>query len=46
VLFYLPLIDTPEDKNKFEELYISYEKTIFYVANKILKDKHLSEDAG
>ena len=45
MLFYLALIDTPEAKNKFEELYISYEKTMFYVANKFLKDKHLSEDA-
>lgn len=45
MLFYLALIDTPEDKNKFEKLYLSYQKTMFYVANRILKDKHLSEDA-
>ncbi|WP_313527664.1 RNA polymerase sigma factor, partial [Anaerotignum sp.] len=45
MLLYLALIDTPEDKNKFEEIYISYEKTMFYVANRILKDRHLSEDA-
>lgn len=42
---YLAMIDDQEDKNKFERLYKAYYKLLFYVANKILKDEHLSEDA-
>lgn len=45
MLLYLALIDTPEDKGKFEKIYDTYEQTMFYVANRILKDIHLSEDA-
>lgn len=42
---YFALIDTPEDKNKFEQLYHAYEQTMYYVANRILKDSYLAEDA-
>lgn len=45
MLLYLALIDTPENKSKFEQIYRTYEKTMFYVANRILKDTYLSEDA-
>ncbi|MGL5439675.1 MAG: RNA polymerase sigma factor [Filifactoraceae bacterium] len=45
MLFYLSLIETEEDKRKFEKLYISYKQTMFYVAVKILKDEHIAEDA-
>ena len=45
MLLYLSLIDTPENKSKFEQLYRAYEQTMFYVANRILKDTYLSEDA-
>lgn len=44
MLFYLAMIDTEEDKSKFERLYITYKQTMHYVANKVLKDEYLSED--
>lgn len=42
---FLALIDTEEDKAKFIALYEQYRKLMFYVANEILKDESLSEDA-
>jgi RNA polymerase sigma-70 factor (ECF subfamily) len=39
------MIDTQEDKEKFETLYETYRKLLFYVANQILKDEYLAEDA-
>lgn len=44
MMIYLLLIDTPDDKRKFEKLYIAYKQTMFYVANRILKNEHSSED--
>ncbi len=43
--FYLTLLDTAEEKSKFEELYQEYKSTLITVAYKILKDMALSEDA-
>ncbi|RRH15882.1 RNA polymerase sigma factor, partial [Clostridioides difficile] len=34
-----------EERIKFEEIYIKYKKLMFYVANQILKDDVLAEDA-
>ena len=45
MLLYLSLIDTEEDKTKFEEIFNNYKKTMYYVANSILKDEHHSHDA-
>lgn len=45
LLIYLSIFDTEDDKNKFELLYVTYKKLMFYVANHILKDEHLAEDA-
>ena len=45
MLIYLSIIELEEDKNKFEQLYTTYKQTMFYVANRILKDEYLSEDA-
>ena len=45
MLIYLSLIDTPEEKSKFEKLYYAYRYTMKYVAFNILKDDKLSEDA-
>lgn len=45
MLIYLSLIDTEEEKNKFEQIYYKYKQLLFYVANKILNDEYLSEDA-
>lgn len=42
---YLAMIETPEDEDKFERLYETYRKLLFFVANKILKDDYLAEDA-
>jgi len=42
---YLAVIDTEQDKNKFEILYTTYRKLMFYIANRILKDQYLAEDA-
>lgn len=44
MILYISMIESREDKRKFEELYIKYKQTMFYVANKILRDEHLSED--
>ena len=45
MLIYLSLIDSLEDKRKFERLYIAYKQTMYYVANRILKDSYAAEDA-
>lgn len=45
MLIYLALIETEEDKRKFERLYIEYKQTMFYAAERILKDSHAAEDA-
>ena len=45
LMFYTLLIDEKNNKIKFEELYLSYNKKMWYAANSILKDPQLSEDA-
>ena len=45
MLIYLNMLESEEEKNKFEQLYNTYKQTMFYVANRILKDEYLSEDA-
>lgn len=45
MLIYLSLIDTEVNKSKFENIYNSYRKTMFFVANDILKNDAQSEDA-
>jgi len=42
---YLAVIDSEQDKNKFEILYTTYRKLMFYIANQILRDEYLAEDA-
>lgn len=42
---YLTLIDTDEDKEKFLRLYNEYRHLMFYIAQSILNDEQLSEDA-
>lgn len=39
------MIDNEEDKSKFEQIYNTYKQTMFYAANRILKDEYMSEDA-
>ena len=43
--FYLSLIESSEDKEKFEKLYEHYKRLLKYVATSMLKDSHLAEDA-
>lgn len=45
MLIYLSVLDTQEEKNKFVQIYNQYRQTMFYVANNILNDPFLSEDA-
>ena len=40
----LDLIDDQEDRNKFDVLMNKYWKDAWYVANRVLNDKHLAED--
>lgn len=42
---FLDLIDDVSDKELFEKIYNKHQKQMFYIANNILKDKQLSEDA-
>lgn len=43
--FYLAMIDTPEEKSVFEELYKEYKSIMYNNAYRILKDNSLAEDA-
>ncbi|ADY55754.1 RNA polymerase, sigma-24 subunit, ECF subfamily [Syntrophobotulus glycolicus DSM 8271] len=45
MLIYLALIETEEEKRKFERLYLEYKQTMYYAAYRILKNVHNSEDA-
>lgn len=45
MLLYLALIEKEDDKRKFENLYVSYKQTMYYVAYRILKNIHTAEDA-
>ena len=42
---YLAMLDSEEEKSKFESLYLTYRKLMFHVANGILNDEGLAEDA-
>lgn len=44
MLIYLAMIDSDEDKSKFEIIYKSYKKLMLYQANKILGDTNDTED--
>ncbi len=39
------MLESPEDKSKFEELYCSYRNLMYYIARDILHDDGLAEDA-
>lgn len=43
--FYMSMIDTPDEQNKFRQIYEEYKGLMFVVANQILHDDSLSEDA-
>lgn len=45
MLIYLSMIESRQDKDKFEYIYKNYKTIMFYEARHILKDEHLAEDA-
>lgn len=44
MFIYLMMLDTEEEKSKFEKVYFKYRQLMFQVANGILKDEYLAED--
>ena len=44
-MIYLQMIESENDKSKFEEIYIKYRALMFYAANKILNNDQDAEDA-
>lgn len=45
MLIYMSMIDSDEDKDLFEGLYLKYRKHMKYIALQILGDEYLAEDA-
>lgn len=45
MFLFLALLDSPEEQEKFTELYDHYRHFMWYVANQKLQDEHLAEDA-
>lgn len=44
MFLYLSMVESAGDKSKFEEIYNTYKQTMFYVANRIIRDEYLAED--
>lgn len=44
MLIYLSMLEDPEERDKFQILYQTYKKLMFYVANRILGDTRDTED--
>lgn len=44
MIIYLQMIDTPEERSKFEQLYLEYRSLMFNVANKVLHNEQDAED--
>ena len=42
---YLSMLETNEEKNQFEQLYIKYKQDMYAVAYGVLKNKEDAEDA-
>lgn len=45
LVMYLLIVETPEERSLFEQIYYTYRKQMFFVANGILDDEILAEDA-
>ena len=45
MLLYLQMLETPEEKSKFEQLYLEYKGLMFHVAYEILHNEQDAEDA-
>lgn len=45
MLVYMLMIDSPEDRSKFQKLYMKYRNLMYHIANEILHNHHDAEDA-
>lgn len=45
IYFYLSVLDTEEEKNRFEQLYIKYKNKMYWIAYKILNNREDAEDS-
>ena len=45
ILIYLQMIESEQDRSKFEHLHEKYKRLMFYVANQVLHNEHDAEDA-
>ena len=45
MFLYLTMVDTPEEKRKFERLYTAHRQVMYVAARRILRDEYLAEDA-
>ena len=45
LICYLQMLDTPEEKIRFEEIYLKYRGLMYHVANAILHNREDAEDA-
>ena len=45
LMMYLSIVETPEERSLFEQIYYTCRKQMFFVANGILNDEILAEDA-
>lgn len=45
MFLFLALLDSPEEQEKFAEIYSHYRHFMWYLANQKLQDEHLAEDA-
>lgn len=44
MIIYLQMLEIPEEKSKFEQIYLEYRDLMFYIANQILHNQSDSED--
>lgn len=44
LIFYLSIIEKPEDKERFKQIYYKYRSLMFHIAHDILSDEYLAED--
>ena len=45
LVYYLQMLDTPEEKMRFEQIYLKYRGLMYHVADSILHDHQEAEDA-
>ena len=45
LMFYTAMLSTPEEKRKFEQLYLQHRQSMYQAAYRILQNTHDAEDA-